>query len=138
MAKTLLMQRASIEKQWLHNLTSAQLHAFCGENARSLVEKSGIVLYVALQAAVMADLDLNHEDIQSMHLAVAAIYSQADEFEIFQTRRKNVISGLLTAEKLIGLIPHETIIDAACKLNDILNHKHVYLEDFKALLNREN
>lgn len=86
----------------------------------------------------MADLDLNHEDIQSMHLAVAAIYSQADEFEIFQTRRKNVISGLLTAEKLIGLIPHETIIDAACKLNDILNHKHVYLEDFKALLNREN
>lgn len=129
-----LIERAVIDQQWRETTVAAQIHALIGDNSNGMVDKAGRVLYVVLGAAVAEEVDPDTPEIRILRGACNAVYDQAGDPDIPAVRRASIVSGLEAAERLIAALEHNSLIDAACNLAVKMRSRHVYWNDFEALL----
>lgn len=131
-----LIERALIEREWHQKVIDAQIHALCGDNPQGLVDATGRVLFVILEAAAIDGYDFPQGEFQAINFAIVSMYDQVDNAQICLDHRARIICGLESAEKSMPLIRRNSIVQAACKLKEKLNRNHIHLTDFDEIIKR--
>ncbi len=131
-----MVERALIAEQWRKNVSTSRIHALIGQDSKVLVEQAGRVFYVVLGAACIEQLPDDSADVRIMRGAVNALHEQAGVEEIDHLRRKSIEAGLEAAVRILNLMPHPTIVRAACEMHMKLCKSDVSLAEFQELISK--
>jgi len=130
-----LMEKAMIRKDWSIASTSAQIHAFTGNDASLVLDKAGRVLYVILGAAATSGYDRQHVDFRIVLGAINALHDQAGNPVLSELIRGSIIAGLYAAERIRASLNEDQIFKMACDLEMKLRRRGgVVLADFMELI----
>jgi hypothetical protein len=127
------VERAVIAQKWTQTAVNAEIHALIGNDSDKLVNEAGRIFYVVLGAAIESGMSPDVPDVRILRGAVNAVYDQAGEAEINETRRLSIISGLQAARRITEVVAYKALVNTACDLHLKLKTGDVHMSDFAKL-----
>ena len=128
-----LVERAVIASRWKQTAVNAEIHVLIGNDSDKLVNEAGRIFYVVLGAAIKSGMSPDAPDVRVLRGAIGAVYDQAGEAEINETRRMGIISGLQAARRITEVVAYKALVNAACELHLKLKAGDVRMSDFSKL-----
>ena len=127
------VERAVIAQKWTQTAVNAEIHALIGNDSDKLVNEAGRIFYVVLGAAIESGMAPDVPDVRILRGAVNAVFDQAGEVEISETRRMGIISGLRAARRITESVSYKALVNSACELHLKLKTGDVHMSDFARL-----
>lgn len=99
----------------------AGLHCWAGNDASTLVNKCGRLLYIVAFAAKEAGLPEHHPDFRILRGTSEALGDLAEDLSAIERHRASIQSGMAAIDRLLPLCTLGALLEGSYELDNMLN-----------------
>lgn len=117
--------------KWASQGLNAKIHALTGDDAESILSKSGSMFWVVLWAAKEQRIDSGMAEIQMIRAALKTLGDITEGHPITEHQRGAVSAGLYAVDRLSEALPAESLFAGGLVLKQLYTMRAITLADFE-------